>query len=48
VAGPITGRRAAKAARQLLYHRERLAWMEERMAESAALLESFLVSDGDE
>ena len=36
------------AARQLLYHRERLAWMEERMAENAAALESFLMSAGEE
>ena len=34
--------------RQLLYHRERLAWMEERMAENAEVLESFLVAAGDE
>ncbi len=46
--GRITERRAAIAARQLLYHRERLAWMRERMAENAAVLESFLVAAGDE
>ena len=46
--GKITERRAALAARQLLHHRERLAWMEERMAENATVLESFLVALGEE
>jgi hypothetical protein len=44
----ITERRAALAARQLLYHRERLGWMEERMCENAALLESYLALAGKE
>jgi hypothetical protein len=44
----ITERRAAFAARQLLYHGERLGWMEERMGENAALLESYLALDGEE
>jgi len=44
----ITERRAANAARQLLYHRERLEWMEERMGENAALLESYLTLVGEE
>jgi hypothetical protein len=48
VAARITERRAANAARQLLYHRERLAWMEERMGENAALLESYLVLAGED
>jgi len=48
VTGKITERRAADAARQLLHHRQRLAWMEECMAENAATLESFLVSAGEE
>ena len=48
MAGKITERRAAKAARQLLYHRQRLAWMEGRMAENAAVLETFLVAVGEE
>ena len=47
MAGSTTERRAANAARQLLYHRERLAWMEERMAENAEVLETFLVAAGD-
>ncbi len=48
MAGKITERRAALAARQLLYHRQRLAWMEERIAENEAALESFLVAAGGE
>jgi len=44
----ITERRAALAARQLLYHRERLGWMEERMGENAALLESYLALAGED
>ena len=48
MAGTITERRAANAARQLLHHRERLAWMEERMADNATTLESFLVAAGEE
>ena len=44
----VTERRAALAARQLLYHRERLGWMEERMGENAALLESFLALAGED
>jgi hypothetical protein len=44
----ITERRAASAARQLLYHRERLTWMEDRMGENAALLESFLALAGED
>jgi hypothetical protein len=47
MAGKITERRAALAARQLLHHRERLAWMKERTAENAATLETFLVVAGD-
>ena len=31
----------------LLYHRERLGWMEERMGENAALLESYLALAGE-
>ena len=44
----ITERRAADAARQLLYHRERIRWMEERMEANAIALESYLVSQGKE
>lgn len=46
--GRITERRAANAARQLLYHRERLSWMKEKMAENEALLERLLVESGEE
>ena len=42
----ITERRAA--ARQLLYHRERLGWMEKRMCENATLLESYLALAGED
>jgi hypothetical protein len=48
VGARITEHRAANAARQLLYHRERLGWMEECMGENAVLLESFLVLAGEE
>lgn len=44
----ITERRAANAARQLLYHRERLEWMEEKMAENETLLERLLVESDEE
>ena len=44
----VTERQAADAARQLLYHRERLAWMEECMCENAALLEAYLALAGEE
>ncbi len=44
----LTERRAALAARQLLYHREHLRWMEERMAENEEILESYLAIAGEE
>ena len=44
----ITERRAARAARQLLYHRERIRWMEERMEANAATLEAYLVGQDKE
>jgi hypothetical protein len=47
VAARVTERRAANAARRLLYQRERLAWMEERMRENVALLESYLAVAGE-
>ncbi len=31
-------------ARQLLYHRDRIRWMEKRMENNAALLETYLVA----
>jgi len=48
VAARITERRAAAAARQLLYHRERLRWMEERIGENMALLGSYLALVGED
>ena len=48
MASRITQRRAANAARQLLFHRERLRWMEDRMGENTALLESFLALAGED
>ncbi|MEJ7816937.1 MAG: hypothetical protein WKF53_17340 [Rubrobacter sp.] len=47
MAARITERRAANAARQRLYHRERLAWMEDRMGENTALLEAYLALAGE-
>jgi hypothetical protein len=47
VGARITERRAALATRQLHYHRERLGWMEERMGENTALLESYLAFAGE-
>ena len=38
----ITERRAADAARQLLYHRERIRWMEEHVEYNTAALETYL------
>ena len=48
MAARVTERRAANAAWQLLYHRERLRWMEERMGENVALLESYPALAGEE
>lgn len=42
----ITEKRAAMAARQLLYHRRHIRWMEERMEENVAALETYLISQG--
>ena len=46
--GKVTERRAAAAARQLLYHRRRLQWMAERMEANAAALETYLIAQGRE
>ncbi len=43
-----TERRAAKAARQLLYHRKRIPQIVERMAENEAILERYLMGAGTE
>lgn len=47
-AGKITERRAAAAARQLLYHRQRIQWMAERMEANAAALETYLIAQDQE
>lgn len=44
----ITERRAAHAARQILYHQERIRWMAERMETNAAALETYLAAQGKE
>lgn len=46
--GKVTERRAAAAARQLLYHRRRIQWMAERMEANAAALETYLIAQGQE
>jgi hypothetical protein len=48
VRAKIIERWAALAARQLLYYRERLGWMEERGVLAHALLESYLALAGEE
>jgi hypothetical protein len=39
----VSPKRAARAARQLLYHRGRLSYLERKLAENSALLETFLI-----
>lgn len=48
MASALTDRRAATAARQLAYHRDRMRWMERRMEENEAALESYLTLQGSE
>lgn len=43
----ITERRAAKAARQLLYHRQLSEWISRKMVENEATLESYLIGCGE-
>ena len=40
----VTERRAARAARQLLYHRRLLEWISRKTAENEAILEGYLIS----
>lgn len=40
----IAERRAARAARQLLYHKKLLEWISHKMAENEATLEGYLIS----
>ena len=42
----ITERRAARAARQLLYHRRLSEWISRKTAENEAALENYLVASG--
>lgn len=44
----ITERRAAKAARQLLYHRRLSEWISRKTAENEATLESYLIGTGED
>ena len=44
----ITERRAALAARQLLYHRRLLEWISRKTAKNEATLESYLIGTGEE
>ena len=44
----ITERRAALAARQLLYHRRLLEWISCKTAENEATLESYLIGTGED
>ena len=41
----VSPKRAARAARQLLYHRGRLSYLERKLAENSALLEVFLIQN---
>lgn len=43
MANSLTDRQAAKAARQLAYHHERLAEIEARMAENSQALDQYLL-----
>jgi hypothetical protein len=44
----ITERRAADAARQLLYHQRLSEWISRKTAENEAVLEGYLVGKGEE
>lgn len=44
----ITERRAARAARQLLYHRCLSEWISRKTAENEAMLEGYLVGIGED
>lgn len=47
-AGKITERRAAHAARQLLYRRWLSEWISRKTAENEATLESYLIGCGED
>jgi hypothetical protein len=44
----IAEKRAASAARQLLYHRGLSEWISRKSAENEAVLEGYLLSSGEE
>ena len=44
----VTERRAARAARQLLYHRRLLEWISRKTAENEATLEGYLIGAGED
>ena len=48
MAKALTDRQAANAAKQLAYHRERYAQIEQRMAENAAALDHYLQANDQE
>ena len=48
MAKSLTDKQAASAARQLAYHRERYAQIEQRMAENAAALDHYLQANDQE
>ncbi len=48
VAWKITERRAARAARQLLYHRHLTEWISRKTEENEATLESYLTASGED
>ena len=48
MAKALTERQAANTAKQLAYHRERIAFMEQRIAENAAALDHYLQANDQE
>jgi hypothetical protein len=44
----ITEKRATSAARQILYHQRLSEWISHKTAENEAILESYLVGNGEE
>ena len=44
----ITERRAARAARQLFYHRRLMKWISRKTEENEATLESYLICSGED
>ena len=48
IAWKITERRAARAARQLLYHRRLSEWISRKTTENEATLENYLIASGED